>query len=345
MTVEEEAKSSPPREVMTEKSMDEKVVYDGLVLTSIDVVPDPDNPKRVTFNDNTIGCVDDRESVFLCNVTEISRKGKGWAVEVEFEADLLTTEEVVARLKLKASDQHKKALFVIHGFNTNASYHLLDCKMAKPKFTKTHIVPVIWPSQGKGGLFDYFDDKKYSKAAGQALQSMKEPLKDLRNAGVRSSIVCHSMGNRVFRNFAHPSMNFDNIFMVAPDVPTELFSEKYINGKPIRFLGLQFGDDEEMREHALNIKGMLTDDKEGKIHVLFNGKDVRMGQSTIMNMGDRLGGTGIIIKDAPNELQSCVMTVNASIKEDSHERMLYDDEGDHNYHFYVETVKFYEENA
>ena len=119
MTVEEEAKSSPPREVMTEKSMDEKVVYDGLVLTSIDVVPDPDNPKRVTFNDNTIGCVDDKDAVFLCNVREISREGKGYAVEVEFEADLLTVEEVVARLKLKASDQNKKALFVMHGFNTN----------------------------------------------------------------------------------------------------------------------------------------------------------------------------------------------------------------------------------
>ena len=237
----------PTHELMTEESMDAKVLYDGVVLTTIDVIPDPNNSKRVTFNDNTVGALEDKDAVFLCNICEISREGKGYAVEVEFEADLLTTEEAIAKLKLETSDKQKKALFVVHGFNTNASFHLADCLCAKDRFTKTHLIPVIWPSEGKGGL-SYYDDRDFSKSAGQALQSMKEPLKDLRNNGINSSVVCHSMGNCVFRNFSDPDINFDNIFMVAADVPCTLFSEKYIKGKPYSFLGFHlFGDDEDTR--------------------------------------------------------------------------------------------------
>ena len=53
----------PPHELMTEESMDAKVLYDGVVLTTIDVIPDPNNSKRVTFNDNTVGALEDKDAV------------------------------------------------------------------------------------------------------------------------------------------------------------------------------------------------------------------------------------------------------------------------------------------
>lgn len=333
---------SPYPPVVTEESMKTKVVYDGVVLTSIDVNSSPtdENPQRVTFSDKTVGSTTDTDAVFLCNIQEIAREGEGYGTLIDFEATVLTPSEAIAMIEEEIEEgMRKKALFCIHGFNTSASFHLVDCLFAMPKFVKTCLIPVIWPSEGRGSYFKYREDRTYSSAAGKALQSMKDPLNKLNGA----SIICHSMGNRVFRSLCDPDLNFDNIFMVAADVENDLFHQKYIDK----------GTDEKsaFRKHGLNIKGMLKDPTKGKIHVIYNESDSRMIQSTIMNIGPRLGGTGVYMEkkfmmDVVHEdLKTCIVNVNASEDGDNHKRMLYDSRSDHNYHFHVNTIKYYEENA
>lgn len=324
--------------VITKAMMDNTVNYEGVVLTSIDVVASPtdENPKRVTFSDSTGAALDDKDSVFLCNIKEISRgKGKGWDVSVDFEATVLTPLEAHAMLssKIEANEEKEKVLFVIHGFNTNASFHLADCSLAKPKFVKTHIIPIIWPSEGKGSYFKYREDRSFSKVAGNALKSMKGPLQKFRDMGLRSSIVAHSMGNRVLRNFSDPEIKFDNIFMVAADVEVDIFYQKYI----------------ESNEDGLNIKKMLTDETTGKIHVLYNSKDGRMFQSMIMNLGKRLGGAPLYFGEKKfmqdtihDDLKNNIVDIDVASSEN---RMLYDGNSEHNYHFFDKVVQYYDEHA
>lgn len=333
---------SPYPPVMTEDSMNAEVVYDGIILTSIDVKASPtdENPKRVTFSDKTNGSTDDDDAVFLCDIKEIDREGEGYGTLVDFEATVLTPSEAIAMIEEQKdeSGQPKKALFCIHGFNTSASFHLADCLFAKPKFTKVQLIPVIWPSEGKGSFSKYREDRSYSAAAGKALQSMKGPLNSL-NCG--TSIVCHSMGNRVFRSFSDSEIDFDNIFMVAADVDNDIFHQGYIDG-----------GDEEWRKHGLNIKGMLKDPTAGKIHVIYNAADVKLIQSSVMNLGTRLGAGGVnfqkrFMKDVVHkDLASCIVNVNASIDEgEVHNKMLYGKRNDHNYHFHNNTIKYYDDNA
>jgi hypothetical protein len=96
------------------------------------------------------------------------------------------------------------------------------------------------------------------------------------------------MGNRVLRNFASGGYQFDNIFMVASDVDSRIFTENYING----------GKEEEWRKDGLEIKGMLSEDKGGKIHILVNKKDPKLLLSFIATSRGRLGRSEHLSKDS-----------------------------------------------
>lgn len=183
------SKPAGPGPHMTPETMKMKVNYDGVILTTIDVqdAPTEGRPNRVTFSDTTKGRKDDDDAVFLHNIHEVARTGEGYGTKVDYEADRLTTKDAMALL----AQDSRKVLFVIHGFNTQASFHLLDCTFANEKAKNVHIVPISWPSEGK--MLDYFEDKGYSKAAGFALQkSMKGPMKDLLAGDIKASILCHS---------------------------------------------------------------------------------------------------------------------------------------------------------
>lgn len=333
-----EAKHGP---VMVEESMKKIVNYDGLVLTSIDVESSPTEDKlnRVTFSDATLGSREDKDAVFLRNIREVSRKGEGWKTVVDFEAELVTFEEALAAATAGTDKCSKrKPFFVVHGFNTNASFHLLDCLQAQSKLSKAYIIPVIWPSTGSGSLFDYKTDRALSKAAGESFRSsMLEPMRALTAVG-GASIMCHSMGNRVFRNFATGSdICFDNIFMVAADVDGDLFHEAYIHGS--WSLLYRYA---EWRQHGINIKNMLSHD--GKVHVIYNPSDVRLSQSMLMKFGNtRLGAEGVnfgwdwLGYTVHPKLKDSIVNVNA------HEHdMMYENMCDHNYHFHDNVCKYYE---
>jgi len=321
--------------ILTEDSMLAKVNYDGLVLTSIDVVPSPtdERPHRVTFSDNTQGMTDDDDAVFIHNIRELSRTGTGWDTAIDFEADKLTTEE--AGVIIGENKGEKKALFVVHGTNTTAGFHLVDCNNAITHypFARTHPVPVIWPSEGKMTLLNYFEDKSISKAAGESLSSIEHTIKNLET---RASIVCHSMGNRVLRHFSEAEINFDNIFMVAADVDGDLFHDGYINW-----------NNEPWRQHGLNIKDMLTNDS-SKIHVIYNPDDEKMSKSKYLNFGRRLGEKGVNMKPGAwfgksvhEKLKNSIVNINVQRSD-----MLYEGKSkEHNFHFFDNVCKYYDEHA
>jgi len=315
----------------TTEYMSAKVNYDKVVLTTIDVVsaPTEENPKRVTFSDLSQSKKNDDDAIFIHNIREVSRgPGVGWDTKVDFEADSLTYSEALEIVDNNSAG--KKVLFVIHGFGTEGSFHLVDCKNVTTHydFTKIYIIPVIWPSLGSSGIFDYFDDRKYSREAGRALKSIKKPIE-----GFTASIAMHSMGNRVFRYMADSDFNFDNIFLVAADVDRDIFDENYISGRG------------EEHQHGLSIKSCLKDET-GKIHVIYNKKDSKLFQSKFFNFKRRLGATPLDVeKSVHKDLKDVLVNIDASNDGISHKKMLYENAKEHNYHFFTETAKYYDENA
>ena len=127
--------------------------------------------------------------------------------------------------------------------------------------------------------------------------------------------------------------------MCAADVDGDMFHEDVAGVK---------------KAQAKNIVEMLSDKEEGKVHIIYNKKDVRLGQSKIMNVleGKRLGASGVRMEAKKSffglRSLSCVSDcykVNIVNVDATEEGFLYDDEKDHNYHFYNKTVEYYDEHA
>ena len=260
-------------------------LYEGIVLTSIDVVesPTPSSPRRVTFSLKPRGKRDDTTAVFIHKIKDVTVNG-----EELLEAEKLEPGEVQDMINAESDDikekstdpedatVNRKVLFTIHGFNVEPRGYLLQVKGVEIRFRKFKLIPVLWPS--KGNILAYLIDRSLSKAAGRAFKSIYEPTKSF-----SKSLIAHSMGNRVLRNFASEAFNFDNIFMVAADTDGRMFYQSYIEA-----------GDQEWRKDGLRIKDMLTDGedggKKGKIHVVYNRKDSpSLLASTILNMKPRLG--------------------------------------------------------
>lgn len=270
-------------------------VYESVVLTSIDVIdsPTPECPNRVVFSSDIPGKKDDSTATFIHKVRDIpsindDKNDQNGGNSGLLEAEKLLPSQVQEIINAQSSDENEKStsntnknrkvLFSVHGFNANHRGYLLQIKYAEERFQKFKLIPVLWPSAGS--MLGYFTDRSFSKGAGKAFQSIVEPIETF-----EKSLLCHSMGNLVLRKFANSSYNFDNIFMVAPDIESTIFLQSYIEG-----------GDQEWRKDGLKITKMLNDKKEGgKVHVLYNKNDSDLLLSTIVNMKSRLGRAGIAL--------------------------------------------------
>merc|ERR1712038_182980 len=242
--------------------------YEGLVLTSIDV--QKVNGNTVRFNGSIRGEANDKTATFLKNVREIN-KDQGWwrrigsvfdSGERIFEAETVTVEDAKEIMDKNSSDGKGQPLFCVHGFNVEPGDHLDNMKTQSNKFDqgKFTLVPVIWPSEG--GLAEYDTDRRRNAAgAANAFKTLKQGVDSFPS----SSLLCHSMANRVLRDFADEGFQFDNIFMAAADVRYDLFHENYIEG----------GVRESERGDGLRICKMLSGypNNKGKVHVLHNNLD------------------------------------------------------------------------
>ena len=197
-------------------TIEAKLLYKDLVLTSIDVTkaPTEQRPNRVEFPGGVVDGTDsDDTAVFLKNVSEARRENGKLILEGDL-VDIRTVEKLT----------NNKALFCIHGFNVAPEVHMEECKNARGSTQKFTLIPVIWPAKAEGGITPSNYSRKReteSVGAGKAFKTLKKYI----DSGKLKykSLHAHSMGNRVLRYAADAGFTFDNIFMVAAVSTTFVF--------------------------------------------------------------------------------------------------------------------------
>jgi esterase/lipase superfamily enzyme len=173
--------------------------------------------------------------------------------------------EVACELFKRARDEEKSILFFIHGYNNDVADVLAAAQELETLYDVI-VVPFTWPANGGGaisGTASYLSDKSDARASAGALNRMigkihqfhniltcnqnrklqkmatkKQPDSPMAAAAlyvellekscpVKITILCHSMGNYVFKHTLSTSENtsshlvFDNICLVAADTNNE----------------------------------------------------------------------------------------------------------------------------
>lgn len=217
-------------------------------------------------------------------LTNIKKTGGGWFRPEKFEGEKLT----IGQAKDILNEDGRKPLFCIHGYSVKPEGQMKECKECQKNFKNTlKPIPVIWPSDG----INYFDQRDDSVEAGEAFQKIVEEFESIKDTIKRfpaKSVMAHSMGNRVLRFAAIAKLKFDNIFMVAADVPYDLFHADY---KERNKKGAE--------ANGVAICKMLSNgilNKKGKVYVLFNERDLALVGSAIIKEA-RLGKTGAGTKE------------------------------------------------
>mmetsp|Transcript_16948 Transcript_16948/g.23921 ORF Transcript_16948/g.23921 Transcript_16948/m.23921 type:complete len:345 (+) Transcript_16948:35-1069(+) len=329
--------------------------YKGLVLATIEITPsNPEHGDEVEFADSSPG----GKAVFLMKVKEYE-SGK-------FKAKFVSPERAARHVelfpKLNKTNKDTSPLFVVHGFNVQPAAAMSNIADKWKRFTdaglKYYPVPVLWPCNEDG---DYATDQEgLSQRAGKELKAMVDAIPN--DLFPRKSVLMHSMGNHVVFNGAcgvkdetekvidkAPDVEFENIFLVAADVPHDIFWEnpyeyddRWFDKKKMQGL---YG---QKKQKASNFFKMLKVDESGKpigkIYVVHYKWDKAMVASAtpLMNGETRLGAYGHK-KDGDDK-------VRADMKDyiedyDMYPNILWcggdDDQKKHSYEFEPATVEFY----
>lgn len=249
----------------------EEYLYPDLILTSYALKDIGDGKVEWKVSDGS-----GDKATFLTN---IKKTGGGWFRPDKFEGKKLT----IGQAKEVLKEDSRKPLFCIHGFSVAPEGQMKDCKESQKNFKDTlKAIPVIWPSDGA----DYFDQRDESVEAAEAFQRIVEEFEKIKEelkSFPAKSVMAHSMGNRVLRFAAIATLKFDNIFMVAGDVPYDLFHADY-----------EERNKKSAEASGVAICSMLSNGifkKKGKVHVLFNEGDLALTSSAIVKEA-RLGKTG-----------------------------------------------------
>jgi len=264
------------------------IEYDGLIVTTIITKSEAGSSNVVTFNEYDGNGV---EAVFLHKIREISDPQQVERGKREFSATKLSIDE--AKKIIDASSTTSSPLFLVHGFDVEPS-NSLEYNYSNFQKDIYYHVPVIWASEGNT-LAYYGDQDKNSINAGDAMKAFVDFIPN--DTFSRKSLVMHSMGNHAVFNgacaSATPDVTFDNIFMVAADVPYDIFHKEPYEGywfsSQRKVSGNKF-------EKATNFFGMLTKKSDGtpngKIYILWNKDDVALNGSFLANSEKRIGVKG-----------------------------------------------------
>jgi hypothetical protein len=214
----------------------------------------------------------------------------------------------------RCNKRGKIPLFCVHGYSVQPNDvidHIIDHrdgKKGKDFFSKSKYYPVfvIWPSAGQWNdkqdtVTGYADDSDvHAPKAGVAFNDFVRNIPD--TTFPRKSLMMHSMGNHVVFNGAcrksAPEVQFENIFMVAADVPHDIFHKDPWEGHD--------GNNKNIwgrkKEKANNFYQMLAKEKssgkpKGKVVVLYNGSDKALAfsswyENNERRIGQRGMGTG-----------------------------------------------------
>lgn len=263
-------------------------------MTTIKFKPaDAPAGSKVTFNEkDKNGSI----AVFLKNIIKVNDTDKSG--KREFEATVVSAEEAKEICEIGHGSGKCTPLFSLHGFNVEPG-EILESDYGVFGTTSTsdmsyYPVPVIWASEGNTLL--YTKDQGNAFAAGLALQAFVDFIPN--DIFPRKSLLLHSMGNHVVFNGAclnkAPDVKFENIFMVAADVPYDIFNEKPKN----RFFftkqnKMTYGYKKVKAENFFQMLETNSDGKpKGKIYILWNSRDLALRASFLVNREHRLGKVG-----------------------------------------------------
>lgn len=119
-------------------------------------------------------------------------------------------------------------LFNLHGFNVSPYWSFKDASDYHTKQKDYLVIPIQWRTKWGVSFFSYeYDRNERAPLMGKQLAKSA----GLFQADYKASIMCHSMGNYVFRVFAQnvqqPSTMFHNFFSVAADARMDMFSSDF----------------------------------------------------------------------------------------------------------------------
>jgi len=280
--------------------------FDGFVVTSIDYkkIGTEEHPNLVEFSESTVGneeanlSKEDREkhnkelvdaATFLKNVKFVG--GKDVDGSRIYTAESLTIEKAKEEF-VKKYGENAKPFFSVFGYTNEAGYIMDTCTKTQLLFdepdekckVKNVVIPVIWPSNGSA--IDYFGDRDDNvPEAEKEFSKLIEGTLANANEFKSKNLLCHSMGNRIFRMTANENVKFDNIFMVAADIRYNIFEKDFIESA------------DKDHEQGMNIFKMLAQGEDGKrigkIYCLYNYLDYALLPSGVVNGVTRLGIYGI----------------------------------------------------
>jgi len=300
--------------------------YDGLIVTTLELKtgnngttitsPEDNDGKEVYFES---GSPNGTKAFFLTDI-------KGIYVRVwnplngpsywKYTATVVSTTEA-SKNTTNGFKNGKETipLFCIHGSSRQMYDNLKNLKENvlaefekagnKGSASSYYPIPLVW-AVGRSGI-DYFLDRASAVEAGKIVRCFVECIpKDL---FPRKSLMMHSMGNHLIHNGVcaeeedPPNVEFDNIFMVAADIPADIFSDNPAN-KNVS------GDDKKKVEH---LKAMLgTNNDEGNIFVIHSTDDytLKVVSPNLFNRGvQRLGLSGF--NGIRDDFKDDVTNVNA----------------------------------
>lgn len=184
-----------------------------------------------------------------------------YELDIDLRAPWFASLEVACALFDRARREHKSILFFVHGYNNDVG-DVLKAAETIEQLYDVIVVPFTWPANGGGvisGVASYLSDKTDARASAgalnraigkiqqyhklmtraqniklQRLADAKYPDNPMTAASyytalqekacrVKISLLCHSMGNYVFKHTFATSENitsdltFDNICLVAAD--------------------------------------------------------------------------------------------------------------------------------
>jgi esterase/lipase superfamily enzyme len=178
-----------------------------------------------------------------------TNKYKVTNVEIYPDSEQKGSFAVFAELQKIMKNDNRDTLIFIHGYNNgftealSAAAMLVDCiKTASSGAYEPNVIAYSWPSDGK--LLNYVKDRQDAQASalGLARAFLKyfTFMKQQKESGAKMCnqqlhLLCHSMGNYVFRNAlqsllsidSQPATIFNEVLLMAADEDNDAFDFNY----------------------------------------------------------------------------------------------------------------------
>mmetsp|Transcript_57501 Transcript_57501/g.62105 ORF Transcript_57501/g.62105 Transcript_57501/m.62105 type:complete len:314 (-) Transcript_57501:188-1129(-) len=281
------------------------IEYTGLIVTTVELKTEKDGVPITSLQDNdgktvyfTGNSSNGSKAYFLTNIKGTRTGFRRWEYTATIVSPTKASEIVADGF---GNGKETIPLFCIHGASVQINSKLGDAEEAVYNFKEAgtyYPVPVIWPA-GLPGI-GYIPDRNSSEEAGELFRCFVECIP--KGQFPRKSLMMHSMGNFLVHSGKDGNpldVQFDNIFMVAADIPADIFSDDPRN--------------EDDKEKAVNWKELLGKNG-GKIFVVHSTGDIvlRLSASTVnFGEGPRIGLRGTT-GNTRDEFNDVVENVNAT---------------------------------